>query len=159
MSSEDLLAKFGSENRWRGLHVERIKKAVQAQCEDTLVLDPRKDTDPAREYLAECGLRLKAAWAVLKHVRKMWNERPEGTLTAGNRKSANALIAQCATDLDGKTIYKIPRFVLEFTADHAKQHRRETDLQSWHKHKKRRKAALKKSGKKNFRKSSAERVG
>src|SRR5215475_7342770 len=40
MSFEDLLAKFGSEKRLSELTAERIKKAVQTQREDTLVLDP-----------------------------------------------------------------------------------------------------------------------
>jgi hypothetical protein len=134
MSIEDLISKFGIEKRLFELTAERIKKAVQTQREDTLVLDPdpKEYTDPARKFLAERGLNRKTARGVLNNIRRMWDARPQGMLTAAYRVSADALIAQCKTVLNGKAIYKIPRFVLEFTADYANERRKKIDLTSWH---------------------------
>lgn len=123
MSFEDLIAKFGSEKRLLELTGERIKKMVKPRWQDTLELDPEKHTDPARDFLAKHGLHLKRTQAVLDHICKSWDARPKGTLTAAYRQSADAFIAQCKTDVNGRAIYKIPRFLLENAADHAKQYR------------------------------------
>ena len=125
MSSEDLIAKFGSDERQMALMAEPFKKWHRKFWSDSLELDPNKHTDPAREFLAERGWPLKTPRAVLDQIRKSWDARPKNTLTAAYRQSADALIAQCKTDLNGRTIYKIPTFLLESAADHAKQQRRE----------------------------------
>jgi hypothetical protein len=124
MSSEDLIAKFGSEERLLKLTGERIKKVVQPRWEDTLELDPEKHTDPARDFLADRGVHLKTPRAVLTHIRDVWNARPKDTIAAKHTGGADAVITRCKTVLDGKTIYKIPKFLFEAVVEHEKQHRR-----------------------------------
>jgi hypothetical protein len=153
MSFEDLIAKFGSEKRLLELTAERIKKVVRPRWEDALELDPAKHTDPVRDFLAKYGLLLKAPSAVLNHIRDVWNARPKDAIASKYTGSADALITHCKTVSDGKTIYKIPKFLLEAAADHANQRRKETKRKSYHTHKKQNRA-LKRSGKKKLPKSS-----
>jgi hypothetical protein len=158
MNFEDLITKFGSEPRWIKLCAAPAEDENQAIWKDTLELDPAKDTDAVRKFLAKCGLDLKTPGAVLNNIRKAWDARPQSWLRVGPRKSADALIAQCKTVSDGRTIHNIPRSLLEFTADYANERRKKIDRTSWHSRNKRNRTS-KKLGKKNFAESPVEGVG
>ena len=185
MSLDDLIAKFGSHKRWLELAAERFKKANRASWADTFELDPQKDDDEARQFLAKHGLRLKTARSVLDNIRDYWNARPKRTVinirrtvrrTGGatiiddsslgrwlrkmvrNRvrvqhESAESIIAKCKTVLDGRTIYNIPKFLLQDIADHAHRRRLEAKRKAWNT-RKRREAAAKKAVEQNLPKSS-----
>jgi hypothetical protein len=125
-SFEDWITEFGSDERWSRLWAEPYKKWRRSFWDDTLELDKTKDTDPARQFLDERGLHLKTERGVLDIVRRSWKARPKNTLTAPFRESADAIVARCETTSNGKTIYKIPRFLLEDAADYAERRRRES---------------------------------
>jgi hypothetical protein len=55
------------------LSIERIEKKNLAWWKDVLELNQNKESDPARDYLAQRGLRLKTPDKVLEHARAAWN--------------------------------------------------------------------------------------
>lgn len=125
MSLDDLTAKFRSRKRLQELRTDRIKEADQARWRDTLELDPEKDTDQARAYLAEQGLSIKTGRTVLDHIREAWNARPADMISG-----SFDVLANCRRSLDGKTVYWIPRFLLEAVARMKKSHRKKIKQKS-----------------------------
>jgi len=124
LSFEELTAKFRNS---RQLAIERGKKANQARWHDTLELDPAKQSDPARDYLGEHGLCLKRVDKVLEHVRKAWSER-QHPLTMPQYREADAVIGRKVSN--GKTIYLIPRFLLEAAVTISKNNRKRSRQKS-----------------------------
>jgi hypothetical protein len=128
---EELVTQFGSEERWLALAAEPFKKRRRELWADFLELDPEKDTDAVRDFLSKRGLQLKTKTGVLDNIRDAWNARPKNTLSAGFRQSADAIVAQCKKTSNGRTIYNIPRFLLEDTAEYAKRRSRARKRKSW----------------------------
>jgi hypothetical protein len=120
-SFEELVTKFGNDKRWGELIRKPFQVAVAKQWEDTLELDPEKNDDPARQYLAEQGLPLKKAQSVLHNVSRCYN--------AG---SYAEIIARSECISNGKKTYAIARSVLESIARHAKRRKNESKRKSWH---------------------------
>ena len=131
MSFEDLITRFGSDKRHLALMAEPIKKVVEAQWADTLELDPKKDDDPVRQYLAAQGLPLKKAQSVLDNFRRYYNALPKNTWMADRRPGVESVIARCKRVSDGRKIYALPRFMLESIVEHAKWRRRESKRKAW----------------------------
>jgi hypothetical protein len=78
--------------------LEETIKAEELRLQDTLELDPQKQSDAARDYLGEHGLHLKTADKVLEHVRN-------------GSKWADTVIGKEISK--GEPIYSVPRFLLE----------------------------------------------
>lgn len=131
MSFEDIVAKFGSDKRHLAVMAEPIKKAVEAQWADTLELDPQKDDDPARQYLAKQGLLLKKAESVLDNFRRYYNSLPKDTLMADRRPNVESVIARCERLTERKKTYALPKFMLESIVEHARWRRRESKRKAW----------------------------
>src|SRR4029077_19927262 len=66
-SEDDLVMKFGSHERGMALMARPMKQAMERVWEDTLELDPPRDDDDARRFLAEQGLPRKTARSVLNN--------------------------------------------------------------------------------------------
>jgi hypothetical protein len=155
MDPDDLIRKFGSDKRWLEVAAAPVKKAVRARWADTLELDPQKDDDAARQFLADSGLPRKTGKAVLNNIRDAVKARPNDTLLAQHRETPDVLIARCKTVSNGRTIYNIPKFLLQEAADHADWRRRKSKRKAWNTRKSR-ETTVRKTGKKNLRKSSVE---
>jgi hypothetical protein len=151
MGLEDIIAKFGSEKRWLAQASEPIKKAVAAQWADTLELDPEKDDDPARQYLAEHGLQLKRARSVLDNFRRYYNKPlPEGTYRLHSRLGAEAVIEKCERiTAEGKKTYAMPKSILDGMIHYAKDRSVERKRESWRKRKAAKRHVQKPSNKKS----------
>jgi hypothetical protein len=131
MSFEDLIARFGSEKRHLALMAEPLKKVIGVQWADNLELDPGKDDDPARQFLAEQGLHLKRAQSVLDNFRRYYNSLPKDTWKPDQRPNVEVVIARCERVSDGKKTYAIPRFMLESIVEHGKWRRRASKRKTW----------------------------
>jgi hypothetical protein len=95
-------------------------------------LDPLQGDDPARRFLADRRLHLKKARSVLDNIRRYWNApQPDETLIADPRPSADSIIARCKSEKNGRTIYAIPRHLLERVAASADWRRREAKRKAW----------------------------
>jgi hypothetical protein len=130
---QEVVMQFGSEERTREITWGPLKKVIDAQWADTLELDPKKDDDPVREYLAKQGLRLKKAQTVLDNFRRYYNAPlPKGAYRAYSRPSAESVIARCERVTAGRKTYAIPKFVLDHIMQYVVRHRREAKRKSWH---------------------------
>jgi hypothetical protein len=116
---EKIFEQFGS--------TERIFQWLQEHApeQEKLKLDPNKDDDEARQFLADYGLSLKLAKSVLNNFRRSWK-----TLYPG-RENADTIIAQWESTENGKKIYMIPERFLIGMAKHAKQRSSETKQKGW----------------------------
>jgi hypothetical protein len=70
-SLEELIARYRNK---RQAAIARF----EARWQDRLELDPAKESDPVRDYLAARGLPLKTARKTLEHVRAVWKQIPAG---------------------------------------------------------------------------------
>jgi hypothetical protein len=131
LSLEDAITQFGSDERRMALMSEPIAKAVRAREEDTLELDPQKNTDAARDFLAQCGLRLKTPRAVLANIREAVNARPKKCWTAEFREHPDVLINGYKKKLNGRAIYSLPKYLLKEAADHAMWRQSESKRRGW----------------------------
>jgi hypothetical protein len=157
MSLDDLITKFGSMKRqmeqYFAVANEPTKKVVEAQLADALELDPEKDDDPVRQYLAERGLRLKTAQSVLNSIRRQYNSLLEDPGISDRLLDLESVIAKFERGRDSERTYAIPKFMLDNAIEHAKERRKESKRKSWHTRKSREKPA-KKTVKKKIQKSS-----
>lgn len=126
LSLQDLVKRFGSTKRSMERLLAPYVQATQAQWNDTLQLEPDKDDDDARRFLFAGGLVLKQTRSVLKNIRRMVERIPP--FPGVEPMSAEYVIAKCK---DGKTTYRIPKFILESVLADAKARRRETKLKVW----------------------------
>jgi hypothetical protein len=138
MSFEDIVAKFGSEKRWMAQISKPLEKAAEADWADTLELDPQKDDDPARQFLAAHRLPLKKARSVLDNVRRYCDKPvPQGTHSLHSRPSADAVIARCERiTAEGKKTYAIPKYILNGIIHYAKERSMQSKRESWRKRRK-----------------------
>lgn len=138
MSFEDIVAEFGSEKRWLAQIRQPLEKAAETDWADTLELDPQKDDDPARQFLAAHGLPLKKARSVLDNVRRYCDKPvPRGTHSLHSRPSADAVIARCERiTAEGKKTYAIPKYILDGIIYYAKERRMQSKRESWRKRRK-----------------------
>jgi len=119
---DDLLTWYGSRERKNDRWQREIKEAHREDWEgNALKLEPKKDWDEVRSYLAECaekeGLKAKEWFQsgnqVLAAIREYQNKRPKKTLTAPLAPSGDQLIERFRRkESDGTTFYLIPRFKL-----------------------------------------------
>jgi len=70
LSLEELIGAFRNKHQ---VAIERIEKKNLAWWKDVLELNQNKESDPARDYLVQRGLRLKTPDKVLEHARAAWN--------------------------------------------------------------------------------------
>jgi len=134
----ELVTQFGSEERWKEIAFEPVKKAIGARLADTLELDRTKQPheDEALSYLAQHGLPLKTARAALNNIRRYLDARPTETergkvMTAPLRESPASVIAKCERVKNGRKVYDIPKFLLEGAVDSAKSRRSENKRKAW----------------------------
>jgi hypothetical protein len=153
---EELLIKFGSQERQLEVILGPIKKDFKAMWADTLELDPKKDDDPARQYLAEHGLSLKTARSVLDNFRRCRN-RPLPVYRKYSIPSADGIIARFERVTNGQKTYAIPKFVLDDIICYHKDGRLLQMRESWHK-RKAAKSLRSKTRKTKIKKSSVERA-
>jgi len=155
---EELFAEFASDETQSAQRVRTLEQELKSISEDTLELDPRKDghtdNDAVRKFLAERGLFLKTARAVLNNLRRYWNQPlPKDVFRAHERPSAERVIAECERVCDGKKTYEISKSLLKSVGGYAKRRRDEAKRKSWHTRKSREKPAQK-TVKKKVEKSS-----
>ena len=124
--SFDALMAYAGEKRKREHYIMApLRSELEKAMADTLELDPAKDNDPAcdpaRQYLAERGLKyLKKARTVLDNFRRCYNFLPKG-----------AIIKTWKRVKDGRIIYDIPRCYLDMLANQTKSRRAEQKKRSW----------------------------
>jgi hypothetical protein len=116
LSFEELVTKFRD---GRQVAFEQDQKAQATLWGDTLELDPEKESDSARDYLDERHLHLKTAAAVIEHVRKAQAARPWNMMWG-----RSDVVEHCATSRNGKTIYLIPRFLLNWILEIHRRNRK-----------------------------------
>ena len=91
---------------------ESWSKNSKPYSENTLELDPQKrgaDVDAVRKFLAEHGLPLKTARAVLDNFRRYWDQPlPKDAFRPHERPSAS-VIAECERMSDGKKNYYLSK--------------------------------------------------
>jgi hypothetical protein len=123
-----------------------------------LELDPTKDDDPVRQYLAGQGLHFKTAKSVLDNFCRYYNAPlPERTSHGFSRPTSHAfprpsvesVIAGFERVSSGRKTYAIPRVDLDSTVRHAKRRRREDKRKSWRTRKDRKKRPLKNAQEEN----------
>jgi hypothetical protein len=130
---QEVVLQFRSEERTREITYGPLKKLFEASWADTLELDPKKDDDPARQYLARQGVCLKKAQSVLDKFRDYYDAPlPKDTYRAYSRPSANSMIARCERVTEGRKTYAMPKFMLDNIIRYAMQRRREDKRRSWH---------------------------
>lgn len=122
LSLEELVGKFRNQDQ---VAIERWAKAREALWKDTLELNPEKESDPARDYLGECDLRLKTVPAVLDNVRKAWRARRPDLIP-----DSFDIVAHCKKSLNGKAFYLIPRFLLSGAVTISKINRKRS-MRKW----------------------------
>ena len=135
MTFEDIVAKFGSEKRWLAQISEPPEKLAEADWADTLELDPQKDDDPVRQFLAAHELPLKKARSVLENVRRYCDKPvPQGTHSLHSRPSADAVVARCERiTAKGKKTYAIPKYILNGITCYAKERKMQSKREYWRK--------------------------
>jgi hypothetical protein len=130
---EELFTEFGSEETQRAQRVGKLEQELKTIREDALELDPTKDDDVVRQFLAERGVRLKTARAVLDNLRRYWKEPlSKDAFQPFGRPSVESVIASCERVRDGKKFYELPKSLLESVANYAKRRRNESKQRSWH---------------------------
>jgi hypothetical protein len=116
LSPEELVSKFRNRDQ---AAVERWGKARAALWKDSLELNPEKESDPARDHLAEHNLHLKTPGKVLEHTRAAWDARPPDMMP-----SSFDIVEHCKRSVDGKEVYFIPRFLLDWAVRISEHNRR-----------------------------------
>jgi len=129
-SLEDLAEACGDVETRQRLFYAKAEKAIDAQWADVLELDPREDDDAARRFLAQRGLALKKPRSVLDNFRRYWEQRPSGAFDTWQR-SADSIITDWKRLKNGRTIYCIPKILLEKLAKFAKLRRKESKRKAW----------------------------
>lgn len=129
LSLQDLVRRFGSEKRKMAWLEAQFVQGEAAQWNDTLQLDPDESDDDVRRFLSARGLALKQARSVLDNICRMVERIPP--FSGVEPMSAEYVIAKCKDEKDGKTTYRIPKFILESVLADAKARRRETKLKVW----------------------------
>jgi len=138
---EELVNEFGSKELRREIRRIRSEDRFTKVWADRLTLDPTKDDDPVRQYLAEKGLSLKLAQSVLKNFLRSCNSSTKDTSIL--RRYADSMIAKCERVSDGRKTYAIPKFMLDEIVEHTKARRKESKRKAWAKSKSRKNAAVK----------------
>jgi hypothetical protein len=122
--SDDLIAIFGSERRRMDFLQAGLEAIITADNADVLELDPTKDDDATRRFLAERGFSIKGARHVIDNVHDLLADLPDLPLTP--RPDASAV-------LDGfkrGEKYTIPRWVLELLIKRKTRLRKEARIKS-----------------------------
>ena len=121
----DLIRKFGSRKQRAALFVKPIVQAIEAQWNETLELEPEKNDDPVRQFLAERGLKLKDARSVFENIRRRCDRLPV-PVPGHPQKDAAWIVAEAESEKDGKKIYRIPKFILDEILEDARLRRSES---------------------------------
>jgi len=101
----------------------------QARWVDTLEFDRAQNDDPARQFLAEKGVRLKAP-GVVKNIRCYYGPKA---------------LEKCKRIKNRKEVFAIPRFILEGVAAEVISRDREKKRKSYHKRQQAKLEAVKKN--------------
>jgi hypothetical protein len=87
--------------------MERDAEEKEALWNDTLELNPEKESDPVREYLFDRGLSFKTARTALNHLCTAWRARRPDLIPVSN------ILAHCKRSSGDGAIYLIPKFLLD----------------------------------------------
>jgi len=124
-SEDDFIREFGSGERQVAQRVKALKQELQALREDTLELDPKKDDDEARQFLASLGFPWKQARTVLRNFLEYLNQPlpKEAYLANHPWPSADSILARCERVKDGRKVYALSKSLLEGIASYADRRR------------------------------------
>ena len=148
-NADELVRRFGSSERAHERFNERFTQPFVESCEahwrDTLELDPARDDDEARQFLAEAGLHLKTPRAVLANIHRFQCDLEASHLLLvkfradeiAERKFSmpggpqRDLIASCKRKKNGRTLYAIPKGLLGRLVAMAQKRRSATKRKAW----------------------------
>lgn len=108
---DELPASFEEQQRLALPFNEAVKPIFHKAWEDVLELDQKNDDSPACIFLREHGLKLKTARAALENIQ---------------RHCRSGILVEYKVEKDNKSVYRIPRYLLEKIAPRAKRARAES---------------------------------